>query len=63
MVTATKVSKTIEIMTVTVPGKTETDPVARYNFTTHDSPVTVDGVQYIPLSVFDQAKWAKMCNS
>jgi len=60
---ATKTSKTLEVFTVVVPGKTETDPVQRYHFTSHDSPVTVDGVQYIPLSIFDQEKWAKMCNS
>lgn len=28
-----------------------------FHFTTHDKPVTVGGIQYIPLSTFDQVKW------
>jgi hypothetical protein len=29
----------------------------QFHFTTHDAPVTVNGVQYIPLSLFDQELW------
>lgn len=28
-----------------------------YHFTSHSSPLTVDGVQYVPLSLFDQEAW------
>jgi hypothetical protein len=28
-----------------------------FHFTTNDSPVTVGGIQYIPLSTFDQVRW------
>ena len=55
-----KTSRTIEVFTVTVPGKTEKDPAQRYNFTSHDTQVTADGVIYIPLSTFDQKRWADM---
>lgn len=58
---ATKTSRMIEVFTVTVPGKTEKDPVQRYNFTSHDKQVVTDGVIYIPLSLFDQARWAALC--
>jgi hypothetical protein len=57
----TKVVKTIEVFTVTVPGKSADDPTKRYNFTSHDSQVTADGIVYIPLSTFDQARWAEIC--
>lgn len=56
----TKEAKTIEVFTITVPGKTEKDPVQRYNFTSHDTQVAVDGVIYIPLSIFDQKRWADL---
>ena len=58
---ATKVSKMIEVFTVTVPGKSEKDPSHRYHFTTNDTQVVSDGVIYIPLSLFDQARWAELC--
>ena len=29
----------------------------QFHFTTHDAPVTVNGVQFIPLSLFDQEVW------
>ena len=57
----TKVSKTLEVFTITVPGKTDKDPTQRYNFTSHDTQVVTDGVIYIPLSTFDQARWAELC--
>jgi hypothetical protein len=57
----TKTSKTIEVFTIVVPGKTDKDPVQRYNFTSHDTQVTADGAIYIPLSTFDQARWAELC--
>lgn len=62
-------SKTIEVFTirkpieeieVTIPGTNKKEKQWRYAhfyFTTHDSPVTVGGIQYIPLSSFDQARW------
>lgn len=46
----------VRLVKVTV-AKTEQDPQRVMFFTTHDSPVTVDGHQYIPISIFDQAKW------
>jgi hypothetical protein len=58
---ATKVSKTIEVFTITVPGKTDKDPAQRYHFTSHEKQVVTDGVIYIPLSMFDQARWAELC--
>jgi hypothetical protein len=58
---ATKTSKMIEVFTVTVPGKTDKDPTQRYHFTSNDSQVVTDGVIYIPLSTFDQARWAALC--
>lgn len=51
-----RVERTVRLIDVTV-AKTEQDPERRLYFTTHDSPVTVDGRQYIPISIFDQAKW------
>jgi hypothetical protein len=41
--------------TVTIDGKPKT--VKTFYFTTADEPVTWRSQQYIPLSVFDQAKW------
>lgn len=58
---AERTSKMIEVFTVVVPGKTDKDPAQRYNFTSHDSQVAADGVIYIPLSTFDQARWAALC--
>jgi len=59
--TVTRTSKTIEVFTVVVPGKTEKDPAQRFNFTSHPTQVTADGVIYIPLSTFDQVRWAELC--
>lgn len=56
-----KTSKMIEVFTIVVPGKTDKDPAQRYNFTSHDTQVIADGVIYIPLSTFDQARWAALC--
>lgn len=55
--TPIRTSKTIEVFTIVVPGKTEKDPAQRYNFTSHNTQVTADGVIYIPLSIFDQKRW------
>ena len=59
--TITRTTKTVEVFTVIVPGKTDKDPIQRYHFTSHKSQVTIDGIQYIPLSIFDQARWAEFC--
>lgn len=58
---ATKTSKTIEVFTIVVPGKTDKEPAQRYNFTSNETQVVADGVIYIPLSTFDQARWAALC--
>lgn len=63
-----KISTTLEVFTikkqigeveVQLPGgKKEKQPrYALYHFTTADRPVTYDGRQYIPLSMFDQSIW------
>lgn len=31
-----------------------------FHFTTSDQPVTLGGVQYIPLSCFDQVRWEEI---
>ncbi len=56
-----RTSKMIEVFTVVVPGKSDKDMPQRYNFTSHPTQVTADGVIYIPLSTFDQARWAELC--
>lgn len=57
----TKTSKMIEVFTIVVPGKTDKDPAQRYNFTSNETQVLADGVIYVPLSMFDQARWAELC--
>lgn len=63
-----KVSTALEIFTIRqaaelieVPvSKNKTEKRWRYEtfyFTTADEPVTYKGIQYIPLSKFDQVKW------
>ena len=68
--TIIRTTQTVEVFTVVVPGKTgktdktgkiDKDPDQRYHFTSHKSQVTMDGIQYIPLSLFDQARWAELC--
>ena len=64
---AEKLKTTLEVFTikqenkeieVVVDGKKQTHMTySFYHFTTHDKPVTVGGIQYIPLSSFDQACW------
>jgi hypothetical protein len=46
-----------------VPGKTDKDPSQRYHFTSHEKQVVTDGVIYVPLSMFDQARWAELCKA
>ncbi len=55
--TPIRTSKTIEVHTVVVPGKSEKDPAQRYHFTSRETQVVADGVIYIPLSIFDQKRW------
>jgi hypothetical protein len=55
-----QIKKTLDIWTVEVPRKVgDVEIVTKYHFTSADAPVTFGGVQYIPLSTFDQAKWAE----
>lgn len=52
--------QTLEVWTVEVTTKVgDGEVVKHYHFTSADQPVTFGGVQYIPLSIFDQAKWAE----
>ena len=53
------IKKPIEEIEVTLPGgkKEKQWRYALFHFTTHDTPVTVGGIQYIPLSSFDQVRW------
>lgn len=65
-----KTTKTLEVFSIREPieqveqiinGKRKM--VWRYNtyyFTTADKPVTYEGIQYIPLSSFDQVRWSKV---
>lgn len=48
------VETTFKVFTVTkeLQGQMRT-----FHFTTHDTTVTANGVQYIPLSVFDLEAW------
>lgn len=34
-----------------------------FHFTTHDRPVTVNGVQFVPLSTFDQVRWGQIVDA
>ncbi len=62
-----KIKTTIEVFTIKQPeremevivdGKKQTQIVYSFHhFTTHDKPVSVGGIQYIPLSSFDQVRW------
>lgn len=65
---ATKKISTLEVFTIEQPieliqtkdssGKISQHwRMATFYFTTHDSPVTVNGHQHVPLSYFDQVKW------
>lgn len=65
---AEKIVKMLEVFTIKQPteeieitlpnGQKEKQWRYQYfHFTTADSPVTVNGVQYIPLSLFDQVRW------
>lgn len=65
---AEKTTQTLEIFTIKQPveeieikhpdGRKEKQwRFAYFHFTTCDRPVTFNGVQYIPLSCFDQVKW------
>lgn len=54
----TLVERTVKLMVVTVPQPD--GPAKTYRFTAEDSPVTVGGYQYIPLSTFDQQRYAEM---
>ena len=50
------IKKVLEIFEVIEPG-TDKVPEKRFYFTTADVTVTDGGHQYIPLSIFDAAKW------
>ena len=63
-----KKASTVEVFSVEQPVELITNKdsagkitqhwrMATFYFTTHDSPVTVNGHQHVPLSYFDQIKW------
>ncbi len=54
-----QLKQTLDIWTVEVPIPVgDTEIIKKYHFTSAEMPVTFGGVQYIPLSTFDQARWA-----
>lgn len=54
------IRKPVEEIEVTIPGTKKKEKqwrFADFHFTNHDKPITVGGIQYIPISLFDQARW------
>lgn len=54
------IRKPVEEIEVTIPGTNKKEKqwrFADYHFTNHDKSITVGGIQCIPISLFDQARW------